>query len=246
MVTTIGAIALVVLWQFGQPMAGGTPVSEQIACAPMSLPSPPVPAIHVMGGYAHGRIMFGPGEPLVVNAGTAKGVQTGQQYFVRRYIRDRFTPVTADFIPHSVHTAGWVTIVDAKDTMAVATVTHACDGVLEGDYLEPFVSPADPPPGLAGAAPDFEHPGQIVMADERRQLGYPGLVMLLNRGSDHGVRSGLALTIYRPSRRGEGPSLTVGTATVLSAGAKLSLVRIETSRDAIHIGDYAAIHRITQ
>ena len=141
MVITTGAIALVLLWQSTQPMAGGTPVSEQIACAPMSLPSPPVPAIHVVGGYAHGRIMFGPGEPLVINAGTAKGVQTGQQYFVRRYIRDRFTPVTGDFIPHSVHTAGWVTIVDAKDTMAIATVTHACDGVLDGDYLEPFVSP---------------------------------------------------------------------------------------------------------
>ena len=26
--------------------------------------------------------------------------------------------------------------------MAVATVTHACDGILEGDYLEPFAAPA--------------------------------------------------------------------------------------------------------
>lgn len=246
MVMTTGALALLVLWQSGQPVAAGTNISEQIACAPMSLPSPPVPAIRVTGGYVHGRIMFGPGEPLVINAGTSKGVQVGQQYFVRRYIRDRFTPVLVDFVPNSIHTAGWVTIVDAKDTMSVATVTHACDGILEGDYLEPFVTPAIPPPALPGATPDFDHPGRIVMADERRQVGYPGLVMILNRGSDHGVRAGLNLTIYRPSRDGEGPSLTVGTATVLSAGPQISLVRIDTSRDAIYLGDYAAIHRITQ
>lgn len=244
MVMTTGAIALVVLWQSTQPVAGGTNVSEQIACAPMSLPSPPAPTMRVVGGVA-GRIMFGPGDPLVINAGTAKGVQAGQQYFVRRYIHDRFTPASDGFILNSIHTAGWITIVDAKDSMSIATVTHACDGVLEGDYLEPFVSPAIPPPPLA-AAPDFDHPGRIVMADERRQLGYPGLVMLLNRGSDHGVRAGHALTIYRPSQGGEGPSVTVGTATVLSAGPQISLVRIDTSRDAIHIGDYAAIHRITQ
>lgn len=238
-------LALVMWWQVGQLVGGGQNISEQIACAPMSLPAPPVPAMRVVGGSAHGRMMFGPGEPLVINAGTEHGVRQGQRYFVRRYLHDRFTPASIEFIPNSIHTVGWVTIVDARDKMAVATVTHACDGVIEGDYLEPYVDPVVPT--LApDAAPDFAHPGRIVMADERRQMGYAGLVMLLNRGSDHGVRAGQAITIYRETLKGDGPTLMIGEATVLSVAPQVSAVRIESSRDAVFVGDLAAIHRITQ
>jgi hypothetical protein len=249
---------LMALWTMSMSLAGGAEqpptnliasgqnIREQIACAPTNLPAPPIGGLRVLGGYTHGRIMFGPGEPLIINAGTAQGIKPGQQYFVRRHVRDAFTPATANFIPISVHTAGWVTIVDAKDNLAVATVTHACDGVIEGDYLEPYVDPVVPQVSAVGGAPDFEHPGQIVMADERRQTGYPGLLMLVNRGSDHGVRAGQAMTIYRETYDGHGPIVDVGRATVVSVRPQTALVRIDSTRDAVYIGDLAAIHRITQ
>jgi hypothetical protein len=249
---------LMALWTMSMSLAGGAEqpptnliasgqnIREQIACAPTNLPAPPIGGLRVLGGYSHGRIMFGPGEPLIINAGTAQGIKPGQQYFVRRHVRDAFTPATANFIPISVHTAGWVTIVDAKDNLAVATVTHACDGVIEGDYLEPYVDPVVPQASAVGGAPDFEHPGQIVMADERRQTGYPGLLMLVNRGSDHGVRAGQAITIYRETYNGHGPIVDVGRATVVSVRPQTALVRIDSTRDAVYIGDLAAIHRITQ
>jgi hypothetical protein len=249
---------LMALWTMSMSLAGGAEqpptnliasgqnIREQIACAPTNLPAPPIGGLRVLGGYTHGRIMFGPGEPLIINAGTAQGIKPGQQYFVRRHVRDAFTPATANFIPISVHTAGWVTIVDAKDNLAVATVTHACDGVIEGDYLEPYVDPVVPQASAVGGAADFEHPGQIVMADERRQTGYPGLLMLVNRGSDHGVRAGQAITIYRETYNGHGPIVDVGRATVVSVRPQTALVRIDSTRDAVYIGDLAAIHRITQ
>jgi hypothetical protein len=146
---------------------------------------------------------------------------------------------------YGVHTAGWLTVVDAKDTMAVATVTHACDSVLEGDYLEPYVNAVLPSPALPGK-PDYEHPGRIVMADERRQTGYPGLVMLMNRGSEDGVRAGQTLTIYRETLNGQGPIIDVGRATVLSASPRSSVVRVDSSHEAVYLGDLVAIHRITQ
>ena len=238
-------VALVLGIVAQQLVAGGSSIAEQIACAPMSLAAPPASSLRVTGGQVHGRIMFGPGEPLVVNAGTANGLKPGQVYFVRRYISDRFTPVAPDFTPHSIHTAGWITIVDARDTMAVAKVTHACDGILEGDYLEPYADPVVPAPAPE-ARPDFEHPARIVMADERRQAGYPGLMMLLNRGSDHGVRPGQAITLFRDTLGGGGPVLTLGSATVLRVFGQTSVVRIDTSNDAVFVGDLAAIHRITQ
>jgi hypothetical protein len=70
--------------------------------------------------------------------------------------------------------------------------------------------------------------------------------MLIDRGSDHGVRAGQAITIYRESLKGEGPNIDVGRATVLSVRPQTALVRIESSREAVYVGDMAAIHRITQ
>ena len=103
-------------------------------------------------------MMFGPGDAAVVNAGKAQGIQPGQQYFVRRLIIDAMQKQPKVGAFYGVHTAGWITIVDAKDTMAIATVTHACDGILEGDFLEPYAEPLLPPAPETGA-PDYEHPG---------------------------------------------------------------------------------------
>ncbi len=218
---------------------------ERMACAPIGLPAPPAAGLRILGGTVHGRIMFGPGDATIVNAGTTQGVQRGQQYFVRRMVKDVSKKQPKTGAIYGIHTAGWVTIVDAKDTMAIATVTHACDGILDGDYLEPFAMPLPPSTALTGA-PDFEHPGQIVLADEGRQTGYPGLVMLMNRGSDHAVRAGQSLTVYRETLNGQGPILDLGRATVLAVTPQSSMVRIDSSRDVIYLGDLVAIHRITQ
>jgi hypothetical protein len=186
--------------------------------------------------------MFGPGDAVIIYAG--EHVQRGQQFIVRRPILDASRKQPKAGALYGVHTAGWLTVVDVKDMMAVATVTHACDGILAGDYLEPFAPPVLPGEALAGA-PDYGHPGQIVLADERRQTGYPGLVMLMNRGSDHDVRAGQLLTIYRETLGGLGPILDVGRATVLRVSAQSSLIRIDSSREPVYLGDLVAIHRIT-
>jgi hypothetical protein len=218
---------------------------QRMTCAPIGLPAPPVAALRVLGGNVHGRHMFGPGEAIIISAGTGQGVQRGQQYFVRRVVVDASRKQPKIGALYGVHTAGWVTIVDAKESMAVAWVSQACDGILQGDYLEPYTAPVPPPSALPGA-PDFEHPGRIMLADEGRQTGYPGLVMLMNRGSDHDVRAGQSLTIYRETLDGQGPIIDLGRATVLSVNAQSSMLRIESSRDVIYLGDLVAIHRITQ
>ena len=239
---------LIALWissmpQAAQPAAPRPDLLQQIACAPIGLPAPPMPSMRVLGGYVHGRTMFAPGDAVIVGGG--QDVQKGQQYFVRRLVTDPSTQQPKVGALYGVHTAGWVTIVDVKDVMAVATVTHSCDGVLEGDYLEPFVAPIAPPRSLTGT-PDYEHPGRILLADERRQTGSAGQVVLMDRGVDDGVRGGQLLTIYRPTLGGVGPVIDIGRGTVLSANAKSSLVRVDSSREPVYLGDFVAIHRITQ
>lgn len=236
-------LGLMLLMMGQEPaVAGGQDIRERIACAPLSAPAPPVGGMRISGSAYHGRSMFGPGDAVIVNAGTEQGVQKGQMFYVRRHVRDEFTPATLEFTPISIHTAGWVTIIDAKEYVSVATITHACDGVLYGDYLEPFTPPVVPPQALGGT-PDFGNPAHLVMADERRQAVTEGQMMLIDRGSEGDVRAGQTVTLYRQTMSGVGPTLDIGRGTVLSVRAKTSLVRIDSARDAVYIGDLAAIHK---
>jgi len=238
---TLGLAVLLLLGQ--EPaIAGGQNIREQMACAPMSAPAP-VEGLRVAGSAVHGRVMFATGDTVLLNAGSEQGVQNGQVYYVRRKVRDHFTPPTGDFIPSSIHTAGWVTIVDTKEYVSIATVTHACDALLYGDFLEPFTSPVVPAPALGGQ-PDYANPAHIVMGDERRQIGSEGMLMLIDRGTEQGARAGQTLTIYRETMNGLGPIVSVGRATILSVAPKSAVVRIDSSHEAVYVGDLAAINRI--
>lgn len=229
----------------------------QLACAPMRLPATPNQALRVLGTYEHGRLLFGPNDAVVVNAGTNQGLRPGQQYYVRRVVHDRFTGWTMPSSAISIHTSGWVRIDEAQADASVATIVQACDGVMYGDYLEPFADPVLPADTRVTGEPDFDHPAHIAMGDEKRQTGAPGALMMLDQGADHGLRAGQTITIYRAAPRdpmrmtGYGPTLEapapterVGSARVLSVLPQSAVVRIESSREAIYVGDFAAVHRI--
>jgi hypothetical protein len=239
----------------------GSPASpRQLDCAPGTELIAPAMAMRVIGGYEHGKLMFGPNDPLIIGAGTKQGLRAGQEYFVRRLVKDRFSPMAAASVLKSIHTAGWVRIVEAQENVSVATVTEACDGVLLGDYLEPYLDTVVPSEAAVSGQPDFSRPARLVLADERRQTGSPGELMLMDRGAEDGVRAGQRVTIFRYpvtnphatsgtyrtamySTDTTGPILAVGEATVLNVRPHTSLVRIDSASDAVYIGDLVAIHR---
>jgi hypothetical protein len=243
-----------------QSHAGSPASRRQLACAPGTELIAPAMAMRVIGGYEHGKLMFGPNDPLIIGAGTKQGLRAGEEYFVRRLVKDQFSPMAAASVLKSIHTAGWVRIVEAQENVSVATVTEACDGVLLGDYLEPYVDTVVPSEAAVSGQPDFSRPARLVLADERRQTGSPGELMLMDRGSEDGVRAGQRVTIFRYpvtnphatsgtyrtamySTDTTGPILAVGEATVLNVRPHTSLVRIDSASDAVYIGDLVAIHR---
>ena len=95
------------------------------------------------------------------------------------------------------------------------------------------------------------------MGDEKRQSAAPGSVMLIDQGSEQGLRAGQTLTIFRETVfgrnpgmgygdqpvPGRGPIMRIGLARALAVGSHSALVSIESSRDAIYIGDLVAVHR---
>jgi hypothetical protein len=243
------ACAPLVLWLGGAALplaaqqAPAREVPKELACGVQSPVKAPVPALQVLGGTEPKKVQFVPGETVRINAGTAQGVRQGQEYYVRRLIADRFTEPMPKVFPVSVHTSGWLTITEAQAESSVGTIAFACgDSIQVGDYLEPFEAPQPEPAPIAAGEPDFARPGHLILADERRQLGAPGVLMVLDRGTAHAVRPGQRLTIFRVAGPGAPPTV-VGTATAMVVRPDTSLIRIETASDVIYVGDLVAIHR---
>ncbi|HEX5475419.1 MAG TPA: hypothetical protein VFX12_12210 [Vicinamibacterales bacterium] len=234
--------ALVPVVASAQPAseASAPVVGPPLVCAPLLLPALPASPARVIGGEAPARYLLGPSDDVVIDAGTAEGMRDGQPFFVRRLVHDRFMPRSVHGL--AVHTAGVLTIVDAQPHVSIARITQPCDGVLAGDYLEPFVSPVVPAP-LADGVADFHETARLVLADERQHTGASGSLMVLDRGTARGVRPGQALTIFREALDGAGPVLEVGRARVMLVRPDTALVRIEQVSDAVYTGDLVALHR---
>jgi hypothetical protein len=180
---------------------------------------------------------------VVLDAGASKGVKVGQEYFVRRAISDPFTESRSDGRPSlTIHTNGWIRIVEVLPGSAIASITHACDALEIGDYLEPFEMPVIPAMSTSGE-PDYGHPGRVVLGDDRRQTGAPGDMLVFDRGSDHGVRPGQRVTFYRKSLSKDGPNVSIGQGTAMTVSAETTILRVDTSVNAIFVGDLVAIHR---
>lgn len=214
-----------------------------LVCGPIASLTDPSQSIRIVGGMERAKTLFSAGDAVIVNAGTSEGLKAGQHFFVRRVIEDRFAVRTTEKPPRSIHTAGWLTIVETQEHVSIAKVAESCDGISEGDYLEPLAVTAAAA-ALPAGRPDFDRPGRIILADDRRQLGAGGgSLMVIDRGSDHGLRPGQRITLFRATAGGAGPVVTIGEAFVASTQPESSLIRIEKASDAIQVGDLVAIHR---
>lgn len=218
-------------------------VAAELACGPQAAFVAPTPTLRIEGSAEVGKALFALGEAVIISGGTSQGVTPGQVYFVRRAVPDRFTtPLSGGLQVTSIHTAGWLRVLEAQADVAIGTIAHTCDGIETGDYLEPFELPVVPPASASGE-PDYSAPGHLILGDERRQIGATGSLMVLDRGTDHGLKPGQRLTIYRETIGGKGPVLRVAEATALVVNAETALVRIDSSRDAVYVGDLVALHR---
>jgi hypothetical protein len=240
------AVAVPVVAQAPTPQSGAVTrdYAAELACGAHAVAGPADMSLRVAGGREAGKSMFGPGDPLIIRGGSPERLKVGQEYFVRRVISDRFVTAGKDgMTTSSIHTAGWVKIADVQDDTAIATITKVCDSIEAGDYLEPFVKPAVPTTSTAAGEPDFSDPGHLVLGDERRQMAAKGDMMVLDRGSDHGLRPGQRLTVYRTTAQGSGPVTRIAEATAMVVHPETTIIRIDKTSDAVLVGDLVAIHR---
>jgi hypothetical protein len=233
--------ALVASGAAAQTPAGElTAAQVAVACAPLpTFGVVPIDAPYVMGNQdTVTRSLVGDNNAIVINAGTDRGVQINQQFFVRRIYRNADDLRSPE--PHIVQTTGWLHIVAVNKTMALASVDQTCSHILEGDFLEAFhvpVVPADLAVPETTGELDFKNYGRVLYGDSQRWTAGAGDYMLIDRGVDKNVSVGSHFAIYRDREVTGLPLTPIGEATAVSVGPKMSVVRITYSRDAVYIRD---------
>jgi hypothetical protein len=210
------------------------------------------------------RSLYGPHDLVVVDVGSSRGIQLGQRFFVRRSVTSHDDPAGSapraggpsgwkGFVrrnmtsrggaaagPHLVVTSGWMHIVAVNDSVAIGSIDVACDGVLQGDYLEPYVEPATPADAArtdTSGTLDFSTPAHVLFGDYGRLNGGVGDMMVADIGQGQGATPGARFAVYRDMQQGGLPLAAVGEAVIVSVGSDTSLLRLTRVTDAVVSGD---------
>jgi len=262
------AVALTIAASTALPVAAQeVPMAIRIAvgCGPQATTASAAPsdAPRLAGSLdTSPRTLYGPNDLVTVDEGTSHGIQLGQRFFVRRnetsydagtvprvgdrsrwmgFLRRNMTyRGGATDGPHAIVTAGWVHIVSVNDSVAIAMIDNACDVVMQGDYLEPYVEPApatDTDRTDTSGTLDFTTPAHVLFGDYSRQIGGGGDMMLADIGQRQGAMLGARFAIYRDLHQAGLPLAVVGEAIVVSVGSDSSLIRLTRTTDAVQTGD---------
>jgi hypothetical protein len=208
----------------------------QAVCGPARLESAPESFGTIRARRYAANGLYGAGDELTIDGGTANGVDIGAHFVVRR----SYQPQWGDRVA-AEHTAGLVQIVAAADTTAVAVVIYACDEMLPGDRLAAF-HPEPRRPVQPEGTPDFRRPAKILFPDTGRLIGAPRSLLVIDRGAAAGVDAGQRLTIFR-RRAGRREPIVIGDALVVAVRDHSATIRIEHATDAVLEGDEAAFQR---
>ena len=219
------------------------PLEVQVACGPPPSLDVPAAPLRIVGSQDPvNRWVFGTGEPLVLDGGSAKGVQLGQQFIIRH---PRKATGDHDRIV-AVQTGGWLSIVAVNEKTSIAKVEHFCDAITTGDYVEPFLAPSIPDGtdrDVASGELDFSTLGRILNGPEDTNSGAVGGLMLIDPGTIESLQPGARFAVYRDPHVAGLPLASVGEGVVLSVGKSMVLTKITRSPDAIVTGDYVVARK---
>jgi hypothetical protein len=211
-----------------------------IACGPAVVFEMPKASLAIGGSLTDAKGVFAPWHRLLVKGGADQGLRAGQEFYVRRPLPPKEAPPKGERPVIGIATIGWIRIDQVQSESSIASVVHECDGIEEGDYLEPFAAPTVPSP-LPEGAPDFTATGTVLFGAERRQMEGANALMIIDLGGTDGIKPGQRFTIFRASAAG--PNVIVARAMAMRVEPETSLVKISDMRDAVMVGDRVAPHK---
>jgi hypothetical protein len=220
-----------------------SPEVLSLACSPAAALEPPPMPLRITGGQdSFVRRIYAPGDLVTLNAGTKNGIEVGQEFYVRRLQVDRRAAISRD-TPATIATTGWIRVYAVDDDMSLATISHACDTIEIGDYLEPFKLPVVPTISSDRPKPQRDHYGKVLVGTDRRTSFGKGDYFVVDRGSDHGIEVGSKFVLYRNKKQAENFLFEIGEGVATEVKSENSTVQVTVSLDAIESGDYVALRR---
>ncbi|HXT19810.1 MAG TPA: hypothetical protein VN923_03590, partial [Thermoanaerobaculia bacterium] len=181
---------------------------------------------------------------IYVDGGMAAGLAPGVVYTIVQPLDLLKNPDTGAVVGRLYQYQGRLRLLTVQDQGAIAEIVQACDSIIAGAGLKPFVPEPVPLGRRTGMrTPNAPVPVEsladdpvIVHAkDDLVSLGEDHVVFV-NLGIDSGVAPGDLYTIYRANAPGK-PPLVLGELAVLSVHPRGSVARILASRYPIYIGD---------
>lgn len=248
---TPGALLAVALIVAAAPVAaqnvpapsptGLSPDTLAMACAPALAYEPPPKPLRVTGGQtASARWAYSASDLVTINAGATNGIEVGQEYFVKRTLTSRGAPITRD-TPATIQTTGWIRVYAVDPEMSLATVTHSCDSIEVGDYLEPLVLRPMPTPSTDRGKPEKDNYGRVMPGMDVRSSFGKGDFFIVDRGTDFGITPGAQFVLYRDKKQAENFLYELGEAIAVNVSGDWSTLMVTLSRDAIQTGDYVGM-----
>ena len=214
-----------------------------LACAPALAYGVPDVSLHISGGQESvPRLSHAPGDLVTINAGTRQGITVGQEFYTRRVLKSGENRVTRA-TPGTIRTTGWIRVWAVDEDMSLATITHACETVDLGDYLEPFVVPTVPTPSQQTGDPERGNYGLVLSGQDRRTQFGRGDYLLINRGSSQGVAPGARFVVYHDKKVPGHFLFQIAEAVAVDVRPDTATLHVLSAIDAIAAGDYVGMRR---
>ena len=238
-------IALPAVAQRG-PAAAATSLPPDVislACAPTMTYEAPAASLRISGGQeSMRRQSHAPGDLVTLNAGTRGGISVGQEFYTRRVLASGEVRVSATN-PATIRTTGWIRVWAVDEDMSLATITHACDTVDVGDYLEPFAPPAVPALSQLTGPPERGNYGLVLSGQDRRTQFGRGDYLLINRGSTQGVTAGARFLVYHDKKTPGNFLFQIAEAVAVDVKSDTATLHVLSAIDAISAGDYVGMRK---
>lgn len=214
-----------------------------LACAPALTYDVPDVALRITGGQESvPRLSHAPGDLVTINAGTRDGMTVGKEFYTRRVIRSNESSVSHNN-PGTIRTTGWIRVWAVDEEMSLATITHACDTVDLGDYLEPFAAPIVPSLSQQTGDPERGNYGLVISGQDRRTQFGTGDYLLIDRGSSQGVAPGARFVVYHDKKTPGNFLFQIGEAVAVDVKPDTATLHVLRAIDAIAAGDYVGMRK---
>lgn len=200
------------------------------------------------------RQFLAEGETIYLNGGADQGVKSGDRLLILKTVAKKLMhpSIPKRMLGDVIQQVGVVRVVTAQTKGSVAIIERCMDSVEIGDHLVRFTEPANLPLQLRTDTSDpikvAANSGLVVFVRDNKQQGSAGDLLIVDRGSNDGLKVGDVLLAVRERTYPVGadgekkqPTETtthyLGQALVVRTEGQSATCRLLRSNEEIRLGD---------